>query len=419
MPTKAGSLNDSASQFVAAHEVTCKPSHVPFTTYVVKVVSRCNLNCSYCYMYNLADRTYRNQPKVMADSVSAALAERIARHAMTRRLDRVHIILHGGEPLLMGKDRLRSWVELLRSRLTPCVRPFFSIQSNGTLVDDEWVDLLADLGVLIGISVDGPREFHDKCRIDHSGVGSFDDVIQGIRVLQKHPRGKQVFSCVLAVVNTDIPPAQLFDFWEYLDVEGFDLSLPHANHLHAPPEGKASYGEWMVQFFDLWFDANRPDRHVRYFENILRMLFGYPISTDNIGGKPVGVVVVETDGSIEPTDAFKCCEEGITKLGVNVIRDDFDALYAYPMVATLQNGVTMLCDRCQACALRDVCGGGYMPHRYSKERGFDNPSVYCDDLQTLIYHIRDRAIAALPPEILRELSGRRVTRSALSQCVTN
>jgi uncharacterized protein len=207
----------------------------------------------------------------------------------------------------------------------------------------------------------------------------------------------------MSVVNTDISPRELFDFWQFLDVPSFDLSLPHANYAHPPRQGTMSYGDWMIEFFDLWFDQNRPDRHIRYFENMLRMLFGYPFSTDNIGGKPVGVVVVETDGCIEPTDAFKCCEEGITKLGVNVQRDEFDTLYKYSMVKTLQNGAPMLCQTCQACELRDVCGGGYMPHRYSRERGFDNPTVYCGDLMKLIRHIRVRTLASLPPEIRHAL----------------
>ena len=99
-----------------------------------------------------------------------------------------------------------------------------------------------------------------------------------------------------------------------------------------------SYGEWLIEFFDLWFRQNREDRRVRYFDNMFRMFFGCPLSTDNIGGKPVGVVVVETDGSIEPTDAFKCCAEGITKLGLNIASDDFDDLYGLPLVATLQHG---------------------------------------------------------------------------------
>lgn len=388
---------------IPGHSLPSTDELIPFTTFVIKVVSRCNLNCSYCYMYNLADKTYRNQPAVMREDVTNAMARQIGAHALRHGIPWVHIILHGGEPLLMGKKRLQSWVEQIRHELQGYTVPAFSMQSNGVMIDDEWIDLLADLGVFIGVSIDGPKDFHNRYRVDHKGRGSFDDVIAGIRKLQAHPRGAEIFSWVMSVVNTNIPPRELFDFWQFLDVPGFDLSLPHSNYLHPPPGGAMSYGDWMVEFFDLWFDQNRPDRHIRYFENILRMLFGYPLSTDNIGGKPVGVVVVETNGSIEPTDAFKCCEEGITKLGLNVLHDEFDDLYKYSMVKTLQRGAPMLCETCQACELRDVCGGGYMPHRYSRERGFDNPSVYCNDLMKLIQHIRARVLDTLPLDIRHAL----------------
>lgn len=378
-------------------------STIPFNTFVVKVISRCNLNCSYCYMYNLADKTYLNQPLIMGENVVKAMANKIALHAQKHDISNVHVILHGGEPLLMGKERLQFWVNDVRDGLKGYANPYFSIQSNGVLIDDEWIDLLAELQISIGISVDGPKDFHDQYRLDHSGRGSFDRVISGIRKLQSNPKGREIFSSVMSVVNTDISPKSLFDFWQFLDVPGFDISLPHANHLHPPRQGVMAYGEWMINFFDLWFDQNRPDRHVRYFENILRVLFGYPLSTDNIGGKPVGVIVVETDGSIEPTDAFKCCEEGITKLGLNVLQNDFDDLYKYSMVTTLQQGALKLCGTCQVCHLRDVCGGGYMPHRFSQERAFDNPSVYCSDLTQLIQHIRERVLASLPLDIRRAI----------------
>jgi uncharacterized protein len=368
---------------------------VPLRTYVVKVVSRCNLNCDYCYMYNLQDRTYRDQPPSMTPVVTKALIRRIRDHARRHGLTKVHMILHGGEPLLFRQDRLAQWVSSVRAGLRPEVEVAFSMQSNGVLLDDSWIDLLADLEVRIGISVDGPREAHDLHRVDRHGVGSFDHVLAAIRLLQRHPRGRLIFSTVMAVVNVDLDPDELFDFWQFLDVPGFDLSLPHANFLHRPPRGRWSYGDWMVRFFDRWWEQNRADRHVRYFENMLRMYAGFPISTDNIGGKPVDVVVIETDGSIEPTDAFKSCFNGATKLGLNVLTHELDDVATSPMVAVFQHGADALCSRCQACHLRDVCGGGYMPHRYHPFNGFDNPSVYCADLMQLLDHIAARIHVAL------------------------
>lgn len=341
---------------------------------------------------------------MMRTHVTMALGARIGDHARRHSLRNIHLILHGGEPLLMGIAKFRDWTATVREAIGSSVTPWLSMQSNGVLVDDNWIEALADEQVRIGLSVDGPKYWHDRFRVDHQGRGSFDEVVRGIRRLQSHPRGYDIFSNVMSVVNTDIPPAELYAFWDFLDVRGFDLSLPHANHTHPPRKGAMSYGDWMIEFFDCWFDDNRPDRSVRYFENMLRMIFEYPVSTDNIGGKPVGVVVVETDGSIEPTDAFKCCEDGITKLGKNVLRDDFDDLYDFELVDILQHGVDRLCDTCQKCLVRDVCGGGYMPHRYSSDRGFNNPSVYCDDLLRLITHIRSRVVEELPSRILESSS---------------
>jgi uncharacterized protein len=371
---------------------------VAFKTFVVKVVSHCNLNCSYCYMYNLRDKTYLDQPRSMSTEVTGAMIRRIRSHASRHSVPYVHIILHGGEPLLMGRAPLESWVLQVRRGLS-AFNPLFSLQSNGVLIDDAWIETLADLQVSVGISVDGPANFHDRYRVNHSGKGSYAEVVAAIRRLQEHPRGHDIFSSVMAVVNPDLPPRELFEFWQFLDVDNFDISLPHANHAFPPRPGTLSYGQWMIEFFDLWFDQNRADRHVRYFENILRMLFGYPISTDNIGGKPVDVVVVETDGGIEPTDAFKSCANGLTKLGMNVRANEFDELYSIAMINTLQAGAPKLCQTCQSCSLKNVCGGGYMPHRYDMRGSFDNPSVYCEDLKALISHMARRSVASLPSQL--------------------
>jgi uncharacterized protein len=381
---------------------------VPVSMYVVKVVSRCNLDCDYCYMYNLADRTYLFQPAVMSAEVTAAMSRRIVAHAVRHGVPGVHVIMHGGEPLLLGKRRFRAWVEQVRSTIAGGgVSSRFSVQSNGVLIDDEWIDLFAELSVNVGLSIDGPKRFHDRHRVDHHARGSFDDVVAAIRRLQAHPQGPRVFANVLAVVDTEIPPREMFELWQMLDVSGLEINLPHANHEHPPAAGAISYGDWMIAFFDLWFDQNRPDRHVRFFENILRLLFGHPISTENIGGRPAGVVVIETDGGIEPTDALKCCEHGITKLGLNVRSDAIDDAHRFSIVQVAQGGVAALCETCRACDLRDVCGGGYMPHRFSRERRFDNPSVYCPDLQRLIRHVRRRVIESLPPELITLAGGRR------------
>jgi uncharacterized protein len=374
----------------------------PFSTFVVKTASRCNLNCDYCYMYNLEDSTYRNQPAALSDHVAYMAAKRITDHAQKTNLKMVHFIFHGGEPLLAGKKRISRIVEIVRNVCTGGgIDVRFSMQSNGTLLDREWIDLLLDLRVRVGLSVDGPRSIHDRHRKDHFGRGSYDRVVGAIRLLQSHPRCEEVFSNVLAVVDIDISPTEIMEFWNEIDVVGFDISLPHANHVHLPPRPIAEYRDWLIGFFDAWFDQNRKGRHVRYFDKIIRMMFGFEVSTDNIGGKPVDVLVIETDGSLEPTDAFKCCFDGVTKLGANLTDTALEDLRAHPMIAAFQAGVNALCDTCQVCPARDICGGGYMPHRFGHDGSFMHPSVYCEALLPLIEHIHNRVAQSLPEQMKR------------------
>jgi len=347
-------------------------------------------------MYNSADQTYRNQPPVMTEEVIKVTGAKIIAHAKRHQLPQVLIVLHGGEPLLLNKEHFKNLVQCLRNILNAeGIAVDFGIQSNGTLLDNEWVEVLADQKVKIGISIDGPKDYHDRFRIDRKGYGSFDRVMAGVRLLQNHPRGAEIFSGTLTVLNTNILPEELFEFWQFLDVKEIDILLPDANHANQPPKGKIGYGEWMIRFFDLWFDQNREDKSVRFFDSIIKLLFGYSFIPDYIGGKPAGVCVIETDGSIEPLDALKTCKEGLTKLNLNVLNNEIDDLYEFELVTIHQNGVKMLCQTCQECEIRDVCGGGYLPHRYSQENDFNNPSIYCEDLQQLIRHIRTKILNSL------------------------
>ncbi|HVG38600.1 MAG TPA: hypothetical protein VM870_04895 [Pyrinomonadaceae bacterium] len=107
----------------------------------------------------------------------------------------------------------------------------------------------------------------------------------------------------------------------------------------------------------------------------------------------MGYLVVETDGSIEALDALRVCEDGIARSSLNVLRNGFDDLHlGLPLVHQLIHQGVPLPAACQICPEKDVCGGGYLPHRYARANGFDNPSVWCADILKLITHIRRRIV---------------------------
>ena len=140
------------------------------TQFIIKVVERCNLNCSYCYMYNQADKTYLKKPARMSMSVFRATLSRINALIAADPSLMVSLIFHGGEPMLLPPEWCRALIqeatEVLGSSLSS-----ISMQSNGTLVTDEWISLLQTFSVKVGCSIDGPRYIHDLFRIDHNNNG--------------------------------------------------------------------------------------------------------------------------------------------------------------------------------------------------------------------------------------------------------
>jgi uncharacterized protein len=120
----------------------------------------------------------------------------------------------------------------------------------------------------------------------------------------------------------------------------------------------------------------------------MNLLLGGTSATEEVGLSPIGIVVVETDGSIEQSDILKSAYPGAPETGLHVSRDSFDAVLALPSVAARQIGLRGLGDACQTCEIRRTCGGGLYAHRYRNGSGFANPSVYCPDLLRLIPHIR-------------------------------
>jgi uncharacterized protein len=147
--------------------------------------------------------------------------------------------------------------------------------------------------------------------------------------------------------------------------------------------------------FDRWYDAPEPETEIRFFQEVLALLLGGRSEVETVGLTPSTVLVVETDGAIEQVDALKSAFEGAASTGLHVANNPFDQAFEHPGVVARQIGRRALCAQCQACSVRDVCGGGFYPHRYRPGSGFLNPSVYCADLLHFISHVGGRVRADL------------------------
>jgi len=142
----------------------------------------CNLDCSYCFFLS-KEMLYPGSRFRMADELlERYLRQLIEAHA---RVPEVQVAWQGGEPTLMGLDFFRRSVQLAERYLRPGQRAAYSIQTNGTLLDEEWAAFFREHGFLVGISIDGPRELHDAYRVNKGGKGSFDQVMAGLEHLRR------------------------------------------------------------------------------------------------------------------------------------------------------------------------------------------------------------------------------------------
>src|SRR4051812_36754155 len=158
-------------------------------TVLLKVASRCNLNCSYCYVFNMGDDGWRRQPKLLSNDVESAIVERLG-ELLRDQGQPFSIVLHGGEPLLLGVERLRVLFASLRSAAPACG---LHVQTNGTLLNREILDACAAQKVGISISLDGPERTNDEFRLDLRGRGSFERVIDAISLIKEHPARETIF----------------------------------------------------------------------------------------------------------------------------------------------------------------------------------------------------------------------------------
>jgi uncharacterized protein len=373
-----------------------------FRQFVIKIHSRCDLACNHCYVYTMADQRWRTRPRVMSHETMDQTAKRIGEHSRAHGLTSIDVIMHGGEPLLAGPDRITHFVSGVRSAVGDEIDVRVSVQTNGTLLNLDYLRLFHDLRISVGISLDGDRIAQDRHRRHADGRSSYPEVIRALRRLGEEQH-RTLFSGLLCTIDLRNDPIVTYESLLCFAPPKVDFLLPHGNWFNPPPgrvpkSPKTPYADWLIEIFERWYGAVQQETRIRMFDEIINVLLGGWSGLEGVGLSPVRMVVVETDGAIEQSDSLASTYQGAAATGLHVADNSFDAALQLPGLIARQLGAPGLATQCRACRVQRTCGGGLYPHRYSRERGFDNASVYCPDLYRLITHIRNRIdedIAAL------------------------
>ena len=362
-------------------------------TVLLKTASRCNFDCSYCYVYQGPDQSWRSQPKRMSRAVALALHNRLVEQAEQQQAG-FAIVLHGGEPLLLGFRELARLLRGIRNQLPPDRYPI-SLQTNGALLSGRHLDLFAETQTSVSVSIDGPAEANDLARLDHRGKSTFAATLSGIELLATHPESKFLFAGTLTVVQPAFDPSLVYGFLKELGTPSMDFLLQDGNH-DCLPVGKESfgsteYGKWLNRLFDLYV-ADPSPVPIRLFDDTIKLCLGGASQKEGRGNDRHGILVIETDGEIRKNDTLRASFEGADRFSTrwNVTDTSLATVLSSHEYLSYTDMQLPVSRQCMDCNLLDVCGGGMPLYRWSTDRGYDNPSVYCRDHALFIHHALSR-----------------------------
>jgi len=359
-------------------------------TILIKVASRCNINCTYCYVYNMGDDNWKRLSKFLEEDTIEGIVDSF--HQLIKYQKRIFsVVLHGGEPLLLGKKKLAYLLTRLRSVL-PQNYPI-SLQTNGILISDELMDICYANSVSIAVSIDGPAHVHDKFRVNHQNSGSYQEVITGINKLWQHPASDFLNAGLLAVIDPKSDPKEVYDFFKSVRPPSVDFLYRDGN-LSSLPYGKSTldsieYGEWMKGLLDVYLLDDDP-LPIRIIDDMLKVLLGGQVSKEGMGMTDFGILIIDTDGTLTKNDTLKSSFNGADRFSQKInIKDgrliEFINSADFHDYKEMQRPISQ---KCLSCPILNICGGGMILHRWSDEEGFNNPSVYCSDQMYLIEYMK-------------------------------
>jgi uncharacterized protein len=345
----------------------------PFTLLIKPSGSDCNLDCKYCFYKDRVPEVGQGRQR-MSDEV----LEKLIRDYMKLRFPICGFSWQGGEPTLMGLDFYKRAIELQKKYGSGGQEVGNSLQTNAILLDDKWCEFLHDSKFLVGISIDGPREFHDYYRVDHSGRGSFDKVMRAIETCKEY---KVEFNTLTLLNNINVEhPDELFEFFvengvRYLQFITCVETEPATGKIADFSITPQQYGEFLCRIFDRWVDYGPDKLSIRDFESILSYCVGERHTICTFDKQCSGYIVIEHSG-----DAF-CCDffvEPKWRLG-NIFETPVEKLAASSKKRDFARAKQNLCNRCLVCRHLALCRGGCMKDRarFDKEN-FGRESYFCE-----------------------------------------
>jgi len=320
----------------------------------------CNLDCEYCY-FLAKELLYPDSSFRMAHDL---LENYVHQYIEAQTVPEITFAWQGGEPTLMGLDFFKLVVQLQRKYTPPGVRIINTLQTNGTTLDDDWCSFFRAHEFLIGISIDGPKEFHDAFRVDKGGKGSFDRVMAGLDLLKRHQVEFNVLTTVHAANGSS--PLQVYrflrdevgtQFMQFIPIveRDNDTGYQEGDQITSRSVTAEQYGQFLNAIFDEWVRKDVGQTFVQMFDVALAAWMGMGPGLCIFAETCGDALALEHNGDLYSCDHYV---EPDYKLGniqeiplIELVSSDFQKEFGMAKRDTLPRF-------CLECDVRFACNGG-------------------------------------------------------------
>jgi uncharacterized protein len=335
-----------------------------FQVFVKPAGAACNLACRYCYYFGKGTPGLEGGTVRMSDDL---LESYIAQHIAASPDEVIRFSWHGGEPTVLGVDYFRGIVGIQR-RYCPAGRTIVNgMQTNGTLLDEEWGRFLAVEGFSVGLSLDGPRELHDRYRLTRDGRSTFDETMRGQELLRRHGVPTDIL-CVVSANNVR-RPAEAYGFFKGIGAS-YVTFLPLVERRPEAPGGvtpdtvpSEAWGDFLCAVFDEWVGRDIGRIKIQIVEEAARTAFGQEHSLCIFRPVCGDIPVVERNGDFYSCDHFVDAENRVGNIRetplVELLESPAQRAFGLAKLEKLPRV-------CRACEVRAMCNGECPKNRFAR-----------------------------------------------------
>ena len=358
-----------------------------FQVFVKPTGSICNLGCQYCY--------YLDKDQLYPEDCSFKMPESILENYIIQHMeacpdDTIIFSWHGGEPTILGIDYFRRIVELQNKHKPPGKTILNGIQTNGTLLNDEWCEFFAKESFAVGISMDGPRELHNRFRVTKDNLPTFEQAIRGYHLLRKH----KVYTDVLCVVNAENvqQPLEVYRFFKEINAQYITYlpcvdpqpdSVSGVSDLSVPSE---EWGRFLCTVFDEWVREDIGQVKIQIFEEALRTAFDQEHSLCIFRLICGDIIVLEHNGDFYTCDHYVDPEHLIGNLKQIPL---VELLESPERRAFGDNKQKSLPRYCRECSVLEMCNGECPKNRFiDTPEGEHGLNYLCEGYKMFFTHIQ-------------------------------